>query len=328
MSTCTCIDVHGHIIPPAYKQALIDTGLIERDRFPLPSWDAELNLEHMEKMGISSSILSLSSPDAHLDDDQNTRLLYRAINEVGAEVVRNHPDRFGYFAALPLPDVEGALQEVTYAYEQLKVDGIRLTTNTKGLYLGEAPLEPLFERLNHYKAVVFIHPCKPAAVPAEVLTGYPVPMMEFMFDTARAVSNLVVQGVVVRYPQIRYVIPHAGGVLPIVVSRVHSLVQVTRKPEERADVLGGFRSLYYDTAGPSIQQQLRPLLNITDDSHLLCGTDWPHVPTDECIAQREVITSSDQLTGEQKRRLFRDNALTLFPRFGREEAAASFCIKS
>ncbi len=315
MGVFSSIEVHGHIIPPAYRQALIDTGLVGRDRFPVPPWDAQLHLEYMEKMDISAAVLSLSSPDVHLDEDQKTKALFRAINEAGAELVREYPDKFGYFAALPLPDLAGALEELTHAYHDLKVDGVRLTTNTKGIYLGDATLEPLFERLNHYKAVIYIHPCMPSAVPANVLTGYPVPMMEFLFDTARAVTNLVVNGVVTRYPEIRYVIPHAGGVLPILVPRIHGLVQLTRKPEDRADVLGGFRSLYYDTAGPSIMQQLRPLLNVTDDTHLVYGTDWPFAPANECADQKEMIMNTEQITEDQKQKIIHDNALALFPRF-------------
>jgi predicted TIM-barrel fold metal-dependent hydrolase len=315
MSDYSSIEVHGHFIPPVYRQALVDTGLIGRDRFPVPPWDAQLHLDFMSKMDVSAAVLSLSSPDVLFDDEVKTRALYRSINEAGSELVRDHPDKFGYFASLPLPDFPGSLEELDYAYQSLNVDGIRLTTNTKGLYLGEAALEPLFERLNHYKAVIYIHPCMPGAVPANVLAGYPVPMMEFLFDTARAVTNLILNGVVARYPDIRYVIPHAGGVLPILVPRINGIVQITRKPEDRADVLGGFRSLYYDVAGPSIMQQLQPLLNVTDDTHLVYGTDWPFAPASDCEAQKAMLVDTDQITDEQKRKIFRNNALALFPRF-------------
>jgi 6-methylsalicylate decarboxylase len=309
------IEVHGHFVPPAYKQALIDTGVIERDRFPLPAWDAQLHLEYMEEMNIQAAVVSMSSPDVVFDDKMKTRDLYRQLNEAGAELIRDRPDKFGYFAALPLPDVEGALEELDYAYDSLKVDGVRFATNTEGLYLGEAALEPIFERLNDRKAVIYIHPCVPSAVPKNVLTGYPVPMMEFIFDTARAVTNMVATGVVARYPNIRIIVPHAGGVLPILIPRIFAILQLVRKPEDRPDVLGGFRSLYYDTAGPSILQQLKPLLDFTDDSHLLFGTDWPFAPKPLCVSMKETLMNTDQLTDEQKRKHFRDNALTLFPRF-------------
>jgi len=314
------IDVHTHIVPPVYARALRDTGLAGRDRFPVPVWDAQGTLEHMESMGISAALLSLSSPDAYCDSEGKTRRLYREINEAGAEVVGSEPHRFGYFAAVPLPDVKGAIQEATYALGQLKADGIRLMTNTKGLYLGDGALEPLFELLDNYAAIVFVHPCRPSVIPENLLADYPVPMLEFMFDTARAVTNLVLLGVVARYPRVRYVVPHLGGVLPITIPRVQSLVQVTRQPEERPDVLGGFRSLYYDSAGPSVLQQIRPLLTMTEDTHLVYGSDWPHMPTDECEELRDILLNTDQIDEGQKRRLFRNNALTLFPRFALAQA--------
>ena len=314
MAVPHCIDVHEHIVPAAYRQALADSGSSARDRFPVPAWDPQRNLEHLEVLGIATAFLSLSSPDVRCETDRETSALYRAINEEGAGIVRDRPERFGYFAALPLPDVEAAIQEATYVYEELGVDGIRLTTNTEGLYLGDGLLEPLFERLNDYGAVIFIHPCKPSAVPDTVLTDYPVPMLEFMFDTARAVTNLVLGGVVARCPRVRFIVPHMGGVLPILIPRIHSLVDIFRKPEGRPDVLGGFRSLYYDSAGPSFPQTLLPLLNLTDDTHLLFGSDWPHMPTDQGAAAQDTIANIDQITEAQKRGLFHDNALSLFPR--------------
>jgi 6-methylsalicylate decarboxylase len=314
MSEYPSIEVHAHFIPPIYKQALIDSGMIERDRFPVPPWDAEMHLDYMKTMNIDAAVVSLSSPDVYFDDSMRTREFFRKINEAGAQLIQDYPKKFGYFAALPLPDIEGALEEVKYAYDVLKVDGVRFATNTKGLYLGEAALEPVFELLNQHQAVIYIHPTMPSAVPQNVLTGYPVPMMEFIFDTARAVTNLILNGTVKRYPNIRIVVPHAGGVLPILVPRIHGILKIVRKPEDRPDVLGAFKSLYYDTAGPSIMQQLLPLLNITDDTHLVYGSDWPFAPSQECQDLRGILMGTDQLTDDQKRRIFHDNALELFPR--------------
>ena len=241
MSDFIGIEVHAHFVPPVYKQALIESGMIERDRFPVPPWDAEMHLEYMRTMNVDAALVSLSSPDVYLDDRLKTRDLFRRINEAGAELVRQYPNKFGYFAALPLPDIDGALEELRYAYDVLKVDGVRFSTNTKGLYLGEAALDPVFELLNHNKAVIYLHPTMPSAVPQNVLTGYPVPMMEFIFDTARAVTNMILNGTVRRYPDVRIIVPHAGGVLPILVPRIHGILQVVKKAEERPDVLGGFR---------------------------------------------------------------------------------------
>lgn len=315
MNGFSSIEIHAHFIPPTYKKALNDTGLSEKDRIPVPFWDAEKHLEYMNMMNIDASVASLSSPHVYFDDKMKTRALFREINEAGARLVSDNPKKFGYFASIPLPDIEGALKELEYAYDVLKVDGVKLITNAKGLYLGEAALDPVFEVLNQHKAIIYIHPTMPSAVPQNVLTGNPAPMMEFFFDTARAVTNLILNGTVKRYPDVKIIVPHAGGVLPILVPRIHGVLQIVKKPEDRPDVFGAFRNLYYDTAGPSIMQQLLPLLNITDDTHLVYGTDWPFTPTPECISLREVLVNTDQITDKQKRKLFHDNALGLLPRF-------------
>ena len=314
MSVISSIEVHGHFVPPVYKQALIDSGMIERDRFPVPAWDAKMHLEYMNMMNIDATVISLSSPDVYFEEKKKTRDFFRKINEAGAQLINDFPKKFGYFASLPLPEIDDALEELRYAYEILRVDGVRLTTNTKGLYLGEAELDPVFELLNHYKAVIYIHPVMPSAVPHNVLTGYPLPMIEFIFDSARAVTNLILNGTNKKYPDIRIIVPHAGGVLPILVPRIHGVLQIVKKPEDRPDVLDGFKNLYYDTAGPSILQQLLPLLNITNDTHLVYGTDWPFAPKQECEELKRMLVSTNQITDDQKQKLFRDNALELFPR--------------
>jgi 6-methylsalicylate decarboxylase len=315
MSGYSSIDIHAHFIPPAYKKALVDTGMIEKDRFPVPPWDAEKHLEFMKMMDIEASVVSLSSPHIYFDDEMKTRGLFREINEAGAQLVRDNPKKFGHFGSIPLPDMEGSLKELEYCYNTLKVDGIKLSTNAKGLYLGEAALDPVFEVLNQHKAVVYIHPTMPSAVPQGVLTGYPAPMMEFLFDSARAVTNLILNGTVERYPDVKIIVAHAGGVLPILVPRIHKILQVVRRPEDRPDVLGGFRNLYWDVAGPSILQQLLPLLNITDDTHVVYGSDWPFGPTNQIADQRDQVMNTSQITDAQKQKIFHDNAPALVPRF-------------
>ena len=111
MNGFTSIEMHAHFIPPAYKQALIDSGMISQDRFPVPFWDAAIHLEYMEMMRIDTSVVSLSSPHVYFADEMKTRELFREINEAGSQLVRDYPGKFGYFASLPLPDIQGSLEE-------------------------------------------------------------------------------------------------------------------------------------------------------------------------------------------------------------------------
>lgn len=186
------IDMHVHFVPEAYRNALEMNGLGKPDGMPyLPKWNKELHLEFNEKMGIDASILSISSPFVHFGDDRKASTLSRAINECAAELVNEHPDKFGYYATLPVPDIKGSITELHYAYDSLNADGVMLPSNSNGVYLGDESFEPLMQELNKRKSVVLIHPTKPSAVPEKVLQGYPIPMLEFMFDTTRAVANLI-----------------------------------------------------------------------------------------------------------------------------------------
>ncbi len=159
---------------------------------------------------MARSILSISSPGVHFGDDQAARELTRHVNDAGATVARAHPDRFGHFASLPLPDVEGSLAELACALDDLGSDGVAVETSAGGIYLGDARYAPLYEELNRRRTVVFAHPTSPPCA-EEVSLDRPRPMLEFIFDSTRAVSNLVFSGTLSRYPNIEWVSPTAAG---------------------------------------------------------------------------------------------------------------------
>ncbi len=214
------IDVHAHYLPPDYAQELCAAGLTQPSGMPAyPEWSPSLALEKYDRLGIATGMLSISAPGVHYGDDQKARRLARKVNEAGAEFSRQHPRRFGLFAELPLPDVDGALTEIAYALDVLHADGIALKTNAGGIYLGDARFDPIFDELNRRRAVVFIHPTSPVCW-EQCAMGYPQPMLEFPFDTTRAVTNLILSGTLERCPDVRMIIPHNGGALPILARRI------------------------------------------------------------------------------------------------------------
>jgi 6-methylsalicylate decarboxylase len=307
------VDVHAHFLPPVWYRALEESGMAAQGRQPLPRWDVRWHLEFMDRMDIALSMLSISSPHLHFGDDAAACRLARELNEAGARLVNDYPGRFGHFAVLPLPDVEGALKEIEYAFDVLEADGIKLSTNSRGVYLGEDLLEPIFKELSRRRAVVVIHPVLPSAVPSNVLSKFPIAMMEFFFDTARAVANLVLNGTLQRNPGMKLIIPHAGGVLPILVARIENNAGRFPQPGQSPDIPGDFRSFYYDLAGPSIGQQLPPLLQITDAGHLLYGSDAPYPPPDQ-LADLLQQLKADLLPPDRYGAVYRGNAERLFPR--------------
>ncbi|QXI26245.1 amidohydrolase family protein [Pseudomonas vanderleydeniana] len=313
------IDVHAHYLPKHYREEVIAAGRGQPDGFPyLPDWSATQALEVMDRNGIATAMLSISSPGVHFGDDAKARALSRSVNEDGARTVHDYPGRFGLFASLPLPDVEGSLRELSYAMDVLHADGIVIETNHHGIYPGDARLDPVFEELNRRKAVLFIHPTSPnCACCNQTLTmGYPAPLIEFLFETSRAVTNMILQGTLDRFPDIRLIIPHAGATLPLLLDRLVGTSVLLNLPSpltsERMAKL--IRSLHFDVAGFPVPNQLKLLLEVADHNKLLYGSDWPFTPEPVVSTLSQILDGTPLLKPTLLQRVLRDNALTLFPR--------------
>lgn len=314
------IDMHVHYLPQAYKEALLNSVEKNPDGFPTPKWDPEVHLKTMEQLGISRSMLSISSPHINFGDRDAAKILARKVNEDGAELVKKYPDRFGLFASLPLPNVEDSVEEIQYAKGILQVDGFALPTNAQGVYLGNPCLDPVFEELNRHKAVVVLHPNKPSKVPENVVEGLPIPMMEFFFDTTRTVINMILKGTLKKFPDIKFIIPHAGAFLPILADRIASAIQMTpdsfgeniKGEADTIDIYDALKNLYYDVAGVCLPRQLADLLQIVDVEHLLYGSDYPYTPRFGGIILADALDKTNLLNNKQRHAVYHDNALKLF----------------
>ena len=267
------IDVHSHIITPEFVSALEKEGRVLDEGFPLPKWDAEAQLKWMDEAGIQTSVLTLAAPQP------TSAEVVRATNEAAARLKREYPDRFRFCAALPLPDVEAAIEEARYALDVLGADGIKLATNVQGQYLGAPELDTLFSFLNERRAVVILHPHRPEPVNRQVMQQTPLAMQEYLSETTRAVSNMISRNVLARYPNVKVVVPHCGAYLPLMVPRMQSLTPVMQANKLVGDIdwEANLAALYYDLAGAHSPEVIRILLTITTPDHLLYGSDYPYV---------------------------------------------------
>ena len=188
------VDVHSHIITPEFVSALDKEGRLMDEGFPLPKYDVENHLRWMDEAGVQTSVLTLAAPQPTSAD------VVRQTNEAAARIKREHPGRFLFCAALPLPDVNAAIREAVYALDTLKADGIKLATNVGGQYLGDPELDTLFSVLNERKAVIILHPHRPEPVNRQVMQQTPLAMQEYLSETTRAVSNMISRNVLARYP--------------------------------------------------------------------------------------------------------------------------------
>lgn len=315
-----CIDVHSHFIPDAYRSAAVAAGHSKPDGMPaLPPWSEKLMLETMDRLGIESTFLSISSPGVHFGDDSAARALARSVNTTGAALKTTHPDRFGHFASLPLPDVEGALSELQFVFDHLGSDGIILESNSGGIYPGDPKFEPVFQELDRREAVVLLHPTSPdcpACNPPSV--ELPRPVLEFMFETARAVTNLLLSGTLTRYPRIKFIIPHAGATIPVLADRIAMVTGILPNltATTPAEIFAQLGKLYYDMAGAPVPRLLPALQTFADPQRLLYGSDWPFTPEPAVARLRDQL--DDYLAGEPTlhKAICRENALALFPRLG------------
>jgi 6-methylsalicylate decarboxylase len=286
-------DVHAHFLTDSYVAAAVAAGHTTPDGMPSwPTWSADEHLALMDGTGVERSLLSISSPGVHFGDDAAARTLARQTNLAAAEVAAGRADRFGHLAILPLPDVDGAVAEACRALDEEGAGGVVLLSNAGGVYPGAAALDPLFAELDARGALVLLHPTAAPHV-EEVALGRPLPMIEFLFDSARAVTDLLFADRIRRHPRIRWVITHGGGVLPLLTDRL-DLFSLLEPPAAdaapRCDTKEALARCWFDSAGTPLPTQL-PTLAATvgaGDEHwdrLVFGSDFCFTPAPVVAAQ-------------------------------------------
>lgn len=309
------VDVHAHFVTERYVRAAQAAGHVHPDGMPgWPTWSVEDHLALMDEAGIATSMLSVSSPGTHFGDDKAARELSREVNEFGAGLFDQHPGRFGHFASLPLPDIDGSLNEIAYALDTLDSDGVAIETNAHGHYLGDRRYEPIWAELDRRHAAVFVHPTSPPAHEAVAL-GRPRPMLEFIFDSTRAVSDLVFAGVFTRYPDIEWIFTHGGGALPVLADRMELFRIVFGEGEgSEPSVQEQARALWYDMAGTPFPHQVPALVSAFGSERLLYGSDYCWTPSFGALGQIASIDGAEQPIGDTWRALTTRNAQRLFGR--------------
>ena len=305
------VDVHSHIITPEFVSSLDSEGRVMDEGFPLPKYDVANHLAWMNEVGVQTSVLTLAAPQPTSAD------VVRQTNEAAARIKKEHPGRFKFCAALPLPDVNAAIREAIYALDTLKADGIKLATNVGGQYLGAPELDTLFSVLNGRRAVIILHPHRPEPVNRQVMQQTPLAMQEYLSETTRAVSNMISRNVLARYHHIKVVVPHCGAYLPLAVPRMKSLTPVMQanKMVGEIDWDANLRTLYYDLAGAHSPEVIRMMLTITTPDHLLYGSDYPYVAPQvlmQSLAKMKQYLSEETDLASFREKILYQNAHQLF----------------
>ena len=312
--TSLTIDTHHHILPDFFWRETNDSHAPVGGLAPL-QWSKEAMISFMDDAGIDVAVMSVSTPGVHLGDSEKARSLARRCNEFAAELVLTRPDRFASFACIPLPDIDSSLEELSYALDVLRLDGLVLFTNSRGVYLGDATLEPVFEELEHRKSVVFVHP-NPSPDAAAHSLGLPDNLIDFPTDTNRAVAQMHYKNRFARTPNVKYIFSHAGGSIPFLAARFSIIDEMgfIAGAEQRGTAADIFRRIYWDTALAASDPVLRMLRDVAGIDQVLFGTDFPYLRRDLAVNVRQRIWESSELNHLEKHAILGGNAARLFPR--------------
>jgi predicted TIM-barrel fold metal-dependent hydrolase len=319
------IDVHHHVLPRFYLEALEKVGKRNMFGIRLPDWSLEAHLEVMDKNKIALGMASIPAPGVHSGGSDFARDLARQCNEFLASLRREHPSRFGAFASLPLPDVAGALIEATYALDTLELDGVLMLSNMVGHYVGERENDELFSELNNRDSVVFVHPGDPPdiGIPESIL--FPI---DTALETVRAAMSLLYSGIFERYPKVKFIFAHCGGITPYLAHRMvrgrtwvrgeggadPGLLDQDEDGAATSQAVSLLQRQYYDSMSANAANGLRTLQAFAGPSHILFGTDHAILPAKyQPLKMRELMRYKGF---EEAARLDveRGNALRLFPR--------------
>ena len=304
------IDVHHHFFPPGWLEHM-------QQRPPGPSpvmreWTTARVLEHMDKSGVATAIASLSPWGVAFAEAAQLPKLTRVCNDYAAQMIRDHPGRFGLFAAMPLPDVDASLKEIAYALDTLKADGVGLMTSYGDKWPGDPVFAPVFEELDRRQAVVYFHPTT-AACCGNLIPGLNPAPLEWPFDTARAVASLLFNGSLVRFPKIRCIFSHAGGALPALSGRITNMSKTNKDLSNFAPqgIPAEFAKLHFDTANAFFAPSMAALMELVPMSQILFGSDYPYFTLEENVAGLGEI----RLNGAERQAINRGNAARLMPQY-------------
>lgn len=309
-----CTDFHTHPVTDVFRTAISELGIdpVEEDGFPLPAWSVEEHIDFMEKAGIDYAVLSAPVPHIYNGDNDKARRAARKINEDIADLVRNNADKFCFVGIAPLPDVSGAIEETSYAMDELGAVGMKTAADMGGVYLGDKLFDPLMDEWNRRGSLVIIHPCRARLRPENVITGKVAAIYEYPADTTRAVLNMIANRTITRFPNIRWLVPHCGAFLPYMLSRFIGVSGILSSMGmmETVDVKSEFEKLYFDIAGDPEPEQLAMLRMAADDSHIVYGTDYPHSPAGVIIAKKAHLDKNHDYD-KIREQIYKTNAATL-----------------
>src|SRR2546428_3307647 len=303
------IDIHHHFAPPAWVAEVKGRPLLQAAN---TTWTPAKSIEDMDRGGVAASVISITNPGLWFGDKAVTTRVARACNEYAAKLVQDHPNRFGFFAAMPLPDVDATLKEIGYAYDTLKADGVGFFTSYNDTWLGNPAYRPVMEELNRRNAVVHVHPtaancCRDLNYAPGVGPG----SMEYGTDTTRAITGVCFSGDATRFPNIRWIWSHAGGTMPFLAGRIDG-ASGNFKAQMPNGLISELKKFYYDVAGAANPGAIASLQKLVNADPIMFGTGFSPGGNRQGVAR--ALRELPMFSESDLRAIERDNAVRLLPR--------------
>lgn len=305
------IDVHHHALLPQL------TGGLRLGTVDIPPWEIDGSICFMDEIGIDIAALTLTSPGIPYADKNAARDMARRVNDTLAGFVQRHPTRLMALAALPLPDIDGSLEELAYAIDVLGLDGLGVLSNY-GPYFGTSHYEPLYEELDRRSLPVHIHPTPPTLTPHQDV-GLPPSLIEYVFETTRVATNVVYNDLFNHYPDLKLILSHAGGTVPYLAKRLSYGPQITASLKETApeDIVTELGKFYFDLAMTNAQFTLPALNALVGSERILYGSDFPFMPTSSIMDSKNDAFNFSGYSASDLAQIGSGNAVKLFPRLSK-----------
>lgn len=308
------IDVHTH---PLFSDYVREMDSRETGGMTLPAWSAAQHLDVMDQHGIGTGILSLPSLTAALEGGQG-RTVARQLNEELATLVARHSGRFGAFAVVPMDDMDAANTEMAYALDELKLDGVAAVPQHRGVYLGDKVYDPWFEEMDRRGVTLFVHPGAPEYFDPAT-SQFNVSVLEFMFETTRMITSMVMSGAKDRFGRVAIIAPHGGGTIPYLAHRITIISQMPwayrdGPQQTMAQTAAALGSFYFDLTAATSPAQLDAIRRLVPAERLLMGFDYPLMPDATIAPALRALETYDGFSDQDRQLISHDNAFRLFPR--------------
>ena len=328
------IDVHHHAIPSEVVESFNQLGMTEMGGVPIPVFDSKQTLSFMDFASIKTAVVCLSDVGGAFTNEENAINIAREANQFYAGLRKDYPGRFGAFATLPLPYVKASINELKYALDTLQLEGVMMLSNNNGVYLGDPSLDDIMKELNKRKAVVCVHPTEAQGDKDFKTLNFPGFLLNFVFDTTRAITNMIFNKTVQKYPDIKFIFAHMGGTAPYLMERIalgildsqnhklssEKIVGIATRimspvtiEETLTHVNKTLSNFYYDTALSCAPATVSAVKKLAGVEHIIFGSDYKYAPKPvEKLSTRFLMDNPD-ITKEDIMLIERDNALRLFP---------------